>query len=143
MAGSDRERIAQTTRTVANWLAESSEHCELLRTTNDAGERPIIVALEDELFSTVLHRISWTDGPYANLFVRMNDDSILAGSMMPAASALDESAKHEFDSEFHRDVRMGEIVRAAETLANAVSIRITIGDTSSEVAPMRDLASAK
>ena len=142
MVGSDRERIARATRTVVNWIAESKSNCELLRVTNDDGERPIVVALEDELFSTVAHRISWTSGPYANLFVSMNDDSILAGALMPTAAALDDSEKHQFDTEFHRDVRMGEIVRASEAVGNAVNIRVTFGGTSAEVAPMRDLADA-
>lgn len=142
MVTTDRERIARGTRTVTNWIAQSSDHCALLLTSNDDGERPIVVALEDELFSTVAHRISWAGGPYANLFICMNDGSIRAGSLMPTASALDDSEKPEFDTEFHRDVRMGEIVRASEALANAVSIRVTIGETSAEVAPMRELANA-
>jgi len=142
MAVDDRERISQATRTVANWIAESSDHCDRLVTTNDRGERPVVLALEDELFSAVAHRISWTDGPYANLFVLMNDESILAGSFMPSASALDDGAKHEFDTEFHRDVRMGEIVRASAARNDAVAIRVTFGETSADFASMRDLAEA-
>lgn len=134
MAATDRDLIAETTRVVMNWLAKSPKNDAVLRTTNDDGLRPVLVALEDELFSTVLHRLSWTGGPYANLFVRMNDGGIVSGALMPPESAIDDTAKHEFDSEFHRDVSMGEIVKACASLQSGVNVSVQIDGTRTDVA---------
>lgn len=142
MVASDRDRISQVTRTVMHWLAKSGDNESSVRTTADDGTRPILVALEDEHFSAVLHRLSWTGGLYATLFVEMNDGSIIAGALMPPESALDDRDKHEFDSEFHRDVRVGEIVRASWQLNDGVNIRVHIGETATDVSPMRQLEQA-
>ncbi|OBG83293.1 hypothetical protein A5699_04660 [Mycobacterium sp. E802] len=77
-------------RREVNWQLACGALAEVdLEVTNDDGEFPVIVALSEERWSTVLGRIRAVGG-YANLFVEAEGGKVWAASVIGTACAIGE-----------------------------------------------------
>lgn len=102
-----------------------------LQVTGEDGDKPIMVAFDDEKISAVFERISWSGG-YSNLVVVGNGMSVV--SVLPASSAVDESAGEALlAAEIHQDASIGMLVSVAKEYADGLRIPVNFGTTSGDV----------
>jgi len=111
----------------------ASYNIDFLPVTGLEGEKPIMVAFEDEQISAVFERIAWSGG-YANLIVVGFDERESMVSVLPSLSAVDENAAERMTAaEIHRDASIGMLLTVARVFEDGLRIPVNFGTTSGRV----------
>ena len=142
VATTDRERRNEILRKVMRNVALKNKAKELPVCLKD-GTRPIVVALEHDLLSEVMHRVQASGGD-ANVFVQMDDGNIALASVYLASGRSRRVRKAESlgPQPVHSDIEVGMFVAVCLQYEEGVECAIRLPHQSADVRSVETVQSA-
>lgn len=125
---SDPDRLAAFRRTIFRGLAMRKITVDVV---DDSGSRPIVVVDEHARVSEVMAQSSRTGG-FANLFVVMDDSSVVRASIIPSDSALLSDDADSVKIE-HRDSEIGLLIHATIASENGLNVAVRLQHAQADV----------
>lgn len=110
---------------------------------NPDGTKPVIFALEHELLSAVMHRVTLA-GDCANLFVRTDDDRVLFAHMSPPSSETDDQPHDQYEpDDIHQDASIGMFMDTMIATGRSARIAVRLRTQSADLHDVRELLSKR
>lgn len=135
---SDREQRDSIAARIMKDIVRRNRHSELV-VRDGEGVAPIVVALEHDLLSDVIHRVRIAGGS-ANTFVQMENGLLYLANFSPATTPT-EVATDFGPNPVHRDIEVGMfLLWAIDKGTVGFSIRLPMD--SADVSQIRELANS-